>query len=76
MSSSLLASSPATRKKKTISPSLIQPRRLSEIPDPPTRIERSFAQKVSYELPPAFVQTIATSTAARRTTAPPDSVRR
>ena len=76
MSISRLASSPATRKKKTMSPSLIQSRSVSETPVPPTRIDSSFAQKVSYELPPAFAQIIATSTAASSTTAPPDSVRR
>ena len=76
MSNSLLASSPATRKKNAISPSLIQPRSVSEMPVSPTRIESTFVQKSSYESPPAFAQTSASSTAASRTIEPPDSVRR
>ncbi len=76
MSSSRRASSPMTRKKKVISPSLTQPRRFSASSAPPIRIESSLSQKVAYEWASTLAQASAAIAPASRTRAPPDSVRR
>ena len=77
MSSSRLASSPTTRKKNVISPSLTQWRRSSEIAESPTRIASSVDHSDSYEPDHGeFAHSSAATVAASRATAPPVSLLR
>jgi hypothetical protein len=72
-----LASSPTTRKKNVIRPSLTQCRRSSEMPSPPRRIESSVVQSDSYESDQGeFAHANAATVAHSNTTAPADSVLR
>src|SRR6185312_3187942 len=76
-SSSRFASSPTTRKKTVISPSLTQWRRSAETSPPPTRIDRRVVHSVSYEWRSGVLaHTSASSAASSRTTALPVSVPR
>ena len=75
MSISRRASRPVTRKKKVISPSLIQWRRSWEIPLLPIWIDSLVLHSDSYELDQGELAHIqATNTAPRSTAAPPVSV--
>src|SRR5215212_9667405 len=77
MSNSRLASSPTTRKKNVISPSLTQRRSSIEMPSVPTRIESLVLQNESYESDQGeLAQTSAATTAPSSTVAPADSVLR
>src|SRR5262249_40618965 len=75
-SNSRRASSPITKKKKAMRPELIQSRRSSEMPEPPTRIESVVVHTRSYEAGATVAQMSAAATAGRRTAALPVSVRR
>src|ERR1700684_4462401 len=75
MSISRLASSPVTRKKKAIRPSLIQWRRSWEIPLPPSWIDSLVVHSDSYELDQGeLAHTHAARMAPSSTAAPPVSV--
>src|SRR5918998_1232350 len=76
-SNSRLASSPITRKKNVMRPWFTHSRRSSDMPSPPSRIERSVVQTDSYELDHGeFAHSSATTAAVSNATAPPDSVAR
>jgi hypothetical protein len=76
MSNSRRASSPTTKKKNDMRPLFTHSRRSCDTPDPPTRIDRSVRQTLSYEDASAFAQASAPSVAASSTEALPVSVRR
>ena len=76
MSNSRRASSPTTKKKKAIRPSLTQRRRFSEIDQGPSLIESSVVQNDPYDEVAAFAQTSAAIVAASSTIELPASARR
>ena len=77
MSNSRLASSPTTRKKNVITPSLIQWRRSVESVPPPSRMESVVRHTDSYECHHGeLAHTSAASAAASSTAALPVSVLR
>ena len=75
MSNSRRASSPTTKKKKVISPLLIQPRRSCATPQPSRWIDSSVAHTRPYDAASAFTHARATSVAPSRKKALPVSVR-
>src|SRR6266511_217391 len=75
-SNSRRASRPTTRKKNVISPLFTQWRRSSATAAPPRSIESVVSQSESYDDRSTFTHTSAATVAARRTAAPPVSVRR
>ena len=75
-SNSRRASSPTTKKKNVMSPLLTHSRRSSEMPCPPSSIESRVSHSDRYEEASTLTHASAATVAARRTAAPPVSVRR